>query len=147
MEATDIPAYMAHVGAAARVAATAMAAASTAAKDHALRALARRLRAATTALQTANELDLAAARAAGLPPPITQFTIPAVALVGEERNVRGSYMGSCVPSRDIPRYIDLYMAGKLPVNKLLSSTGPLEEINEAFDRLDRGDVIRHVITM
>lgn len=84
---------------------------------------------------------------AGLPPPATQFTIPAVQLVGEERTILGSYMGSCVPSRDIPRYIDLFMAGKLPVDKLLSSTGPLDEINEAFDRLDRGEVIRHVIAM
>lgn len=84
---------------------------------------------------------------AGLPPPATQFSIPAVQLVGEERTVRGSYMGSCVPSRDIPRYIDLFMAGKLPVDQLLSSTGPLDDINEAFDRLDRGEVIRHVITM
>lgn len=83
----------------------------------------------------------------GLPPPPTQFTVPAVQLVAEERIVRGSYMGSCVPSRDIPRFIDLYMAGKLPVDKLLSSTGPLDEINEAFDRLDRGEVIRHVIAM
>ena len=83
----------------------------------------------------------------GLPPPATQFTVPAIQLVGEERIVRGSYMGSCVPSRDIPRFIDMFMAGKLPVDKLLSSTGPLEEINEAFDRLDRGEVIRHVIAM
>jgi alcohol dehydrogenase len=61
--------------------------------------------------------------------------------------VRGSYMGSCVPSRDIPRFIDLFMRGKLPVDRLLSSTGPLQDINLAFDRLDRGEVIRHVITM
>jgi alcohol dehydrogenase len=84
---------------------------------------------------------------AGLPPGSTQFAIPAVQLVAEERTVRGAYMGSCVPSRDIPRYIDLYLDGKLPVNKLLSGTGPLEGINEAFDRLDRGEVIRHVIVM
>ena len=61
--------------------------------------------------------------------------------------IKGGYQGSCVPSRDIPRYIDLYMQGKLPVNKLLSSTGPLDEVNEAFDRLDRGEVIRHVVVM
>ena len=80
-------------------------------------------------------------------PPATQFLVPAVSLVAEERVILGAYMGSCVPSRDIPRYIALFKAGKLPVDKLLSSTGPLEEINEAFDRLDRGEVIRHVITM
>jgi alcohol dehydrogenase len=83
----------------------------------------------------------------GLPAPQTQFSIPAVSLVGEERIVLGAYMGSCVPSRDIPRYIALFKAGHLPVDKLLSSTGPLDGINEAFDRLDRGEVIRHVIDM
>ncbi len=70
MNPTDIPAYMAHVGVAARAAATAMAAASTAAKDAALRALAVRLRADGAALAAANALDLAAAEAAGLPAPM-----------------------------------------------------------------------------
>ncbi len=59
----------------------------------------------------------------GLPAPATQFAVPAVSLVAEERIVMGGYMGSCVPSRDIPRYIALFKAGKLPVDKLLSSTG------------------------
>jgi alcohol dehydrogenase len=84
---------------------------------------------------------------AGLARPDAVFQIPPVTLVADERVVRGSYMGSCVPSRDIPRYIDLFLAGKLPVDKLLSSTGPLSGINEAFDRLDRGEVVRHIIEM
>ena len=66
----DLAAYMARVGAAARAAAAAMAAAPTAAKDAALRALATQLRGATSALQTANSLDLDAARAAGLAAPL-----------------------------------------------------------------------------
>jgi glutamate-5-semialdehyde dehydrogenase len=70
MNLNDIPAYMAQVGAAARVAATTMAAASTDAKNLALRALARRLREAGPALAQANEQDLAAARAAGLAAPL-----------------------------------------------------------------------------
>ena len=71
MNPTDLPAYMAHVGVAARAAATAMAAASTAAKDRALRVLAARLRAAAAAeLQSANLRDLDAARAAGLAAPL-----------------------------------------------------------------------------
>ncbi len=70
MTPTDIPAYMAHVGQAARTAAGAMAAATTAAKNQALRALARRLRAATGPLAEANAIDLAAARAAGLAAPL-----------------------------------------------------------------------------
>jgi glutamate-5-semialdehyde dehydrogenase len=70
MTHSDIAAYMAHVGAAARAAATAMAAAPTAAKDRALRALAARLRGAGAELQAANAQDLAAARAAGLAEPM-----------------------------------------------------------------------------
>ncbi|HEV7874051.1 MAG TPA: zinc-dependent alcohol dehydrogenase family protein [Enterovirga sp.] len=84
---------------------------------------------------------------AGLANPNQRFQIPPVALVGEERNIRGSYMGSCVPSRDIPRYIELWQQGRLPVTKLMSGTGPLHEINEAFDLLDQGKVIRHLIVM
>ncbi|WP_025658929.1 zinc-dependent alcohol dehydrogenase family protein [Rhizobium sp. IBUN] len=82
---------------------------------------------------------------AGLANPSSQFAIPAVSLVAEERRVLGSYLGSCVPSRDIPRFVGLFRRGKLPVDRLLSSTGPLEGINEAFDRLHAGEVIRHVI--
>ena len=70
MDALDIPAYMAALGAGARQAATRMAAASTAAKDAALRSLARRLRAGTAELQTANARDVAAAETAGLAAPM-----------------------------------------------------------------------------
>jgi alcohol dehydrogenase len=84
---------------------------------------------------------------AGLPNPNSIFHVPPVPLVAEERVIRGSYMGSCVPSRDIPRYISLFRNGRLPVDRLLSSTGPLDQINAAFDLLDRGEVIRHVVVM
>ena len=70
MESSDVTAYMAHLGLAARVASRAMAAASTAARNNALLALARRLRASTAALQAANALDLAAALSAGLAAPL-----------------------------------------------------------------------------
>jgi glutamate-5-semialdehyde dehydrogenase len=70
MSPTDLPAYMAHVGVAARAAATAMAAASTAAKNAALLALARRLREQREALQLANARDIAAAEGAGLAAPM-----------------------------------------------------------------------------
>ncbi len=55
-------------------------------------------------------------------------------------------MGSSVPGRDIPRYISLYQAGLLPVDKLLTHTIPLEEINEGFDRLAAGKAIRQIVT-
>ena len=86
MNPTDIPAYMAHVGVAARAAASAMAAASTAAKDNALRALARRLREQAAALAEANAIDISAAQAAGLAAPLVdrlKLTAAVIATVAE----------------------------------------------------------------
>ena len=81
----------------------------------------------------------------GLPAPGRMFSIPAVSLVAEERTVKGSYMGSAVPSRDIPRYIALYRAGRLPVDRLLTHLLKLDEINAGFDRLAGAEAIRQVI--
>ncbi|MEQ1440007.1 zinc-dependent alcohol dehydrogenase family protein [Fontimonas sp. SYSU GA230001] len=81
----------------------------------------------------------------GLPHPGKQFAISAVSLVTEERTVKGSYMGSAVPSRDLPRYIALHRTGRLPVEKLLTHTLPLDDINLAFDRLARGEAVRQVV--
>jgi alcohol dehydrogenase len=81
----------------------------------------------------------------GLPAPTATFVAPIGQMVVEERTVKGSYMGSCVPQRDVPRFVALYRAGKLPVEKLLSARIKFEDINEGFDRLARGDVIRQII--
>ncbi len=82
---------------------------------------------------------------AGLPPPGANLPLPLVQLVAEERTVKGSYIGTCVPTRDIPRYIALYRAGRLPVDRLMSGKLKLEEINEGFDRLHEGRAVRQVI--
>lgn len=82
---------------------------------------------------------------AGLPPPNASFPVPQVNLVAEERTIKGSYIGTCVPTRDLPRFIALYRAGKLPVDRLMSGRLRLDEINEGFDRLDRGEAVRQVI--
>ncbi|MBL0163782.1 MAG: zinc-dependent alcohol dehydrogenase family protein [Xanthomonadales bacterium] len=81
----------------------------------------------------------------GLPAPDRLFSVPAVSLVAEERTLKGSYMGSAVPIRDIPRYIALYRAGRLPVDRLLTHRLKLDEINVAFDRLARAEGIRQVV--
>lgn len=81
----------------------------------------------------------------GLAHPDKHFSTPQFSIVAEERRVLGSYVGSCVPVRDIPRYVQLYRQGRLPVDRLLSGVLPLSEINEAFDRLDRGEVLRQVV--
>lgn len=82
----------------------------------------------------------------GLPHPSKQFSISAVSLVAEERTVKGSYMGSAVPRRDIPRYINMYQAGLLPVDKLHTHTLRLEEINAGFDRLAQAQAVRQIVT-
>lgn len=82
---------------------------------------------------------------AGLPPPGNAWALQQVSLVAEERTVKGSYIGSCVPSRDIPRYIGLYRAGKLPIDRLMGERMALEDINRGFDRLDAGESLRDLI--
>ena len=82
---------------------------------------------------------------AGLPPPNATLPLNIVALVAEERTIKGSYIGSCVPVRDVPRYIDLYRSGRLPVDRLLSGRLPLERINEGFDALADGTAVRQLI--
>jgi alcohol dehydrogenase len=81
----------------------------------------------------------------GLPLPHSTLSIPALAITAEERTLKGSYLGSCVPSRDIPRFIDMYRDGRLPVDRLLSHRLRPDEINEGFDRLARGEAVRQVI--
>ncbi|NIK55522.1 zinc-dependent alcohol dehydrogenase family protein [Kribbella shirazensis] len=81
----------------------------------------------------------------GLPHPSQSFSVPAVSLVAEERRVLGSYLGSSVPSRDIPRYVALYQAGRLPVDRLLTATVGLDDLNQAFDELAAGTSIRQVL--
>ena len=81
----------------------------------------------------------------GLPHPSKQLTISAVSLVAEERILKGSYMGSAVPRRDIPRFIAMYQAGLLPVEKLHTHTLLLEDINSGFDRLAKAEAVRQLI--
>jgi alcohol dehydrogenase len=82
---------------------------------------------------------------AGLPPPDHTFALPQVNLVAEERTVKGSYIGTCVPTRDLPRYIELFRRGRLPVDRLMSGRLEPEEINLGFDRLREGKAVRQVV--
>ena len=82
---------------------------------------------------------------AGLPHPDKRFALPPVQLVAEERILRGSYIGSSVPARDIPRYIEMYQRGKLPVDRLMGEKLTLEDINRGFDRMASGLSLRDVI--
>jgi alcohol dehydrogenase len=83
----------------------------------------------------------------GLPHPDRMLSLPAVSLVAEERTLRGSYLGSCVPERDIPRLVGLYQAGRLPVDRLITHRLGLDELNEGFDRLAGGEAVRQVVLL
>ena len=84
---------------------------------------------------------------AGFPNPKHLLSIPQVSIVAEERTIKGSYVGSCDPARDIPRYIELYRAGRLPIDRLLSERIALDQLNEGFDRLADGRIIRQVLML
>lgn len=81
----------------------------------------------------------------GLPNPAEMFSIPAVSLVAGGKTLMGSYMGSSIPARDIPRYISLWRAGRLPVEKLLTSVSKIDTINTLLDELAQGRAVRQVV--
>ena len=82
---------------------------------------------------------------AGLAHPQSMLTIPHVGLVAEERTLKGSYLGSADPQRDIPRFIEWFQSGRLPVDRLLSARLALGDINQAFDTLADGLAVRQVV--
>jgi len=82
---------------------------------------------------------------AGLPRPDSRLSLAPVTMVAEERTLKGSYIGSAIPLRDVPRYVALFRAGRLPVDKLLTHRLKLDDINEGFDRLREGIGVRQVV--
>ncbi|WP_192036273.1 zinc-dependent alcohol dehydrogenase family protein [Halomonas sp. YLGW01] len=81
----------------------------------------------------------------GLAHPERKVAIQQVSLVAEERTLRGSYVGSCVPVRDVGRYVALFQQGRLPVDRLLSRVLTLDEINDGFEQLAAGQAVRQVV--
>ncbi|MBL8674778.1 MAG: zinc-dependent alcohol dehydrogenase family protein [Rhodospirillales bacterium] len=82
---------------------------------------------------------------AGLSPISADFAFKQSGLVSEEKTIKGSYMGSCVPVRDIPRFIALYQQGRLPVDRMVSRRVGFDEINEGFDRLQSVATVRQIL--
>lgn len=81
----------------------------------------------------------------GLPAPDARAAVSPLQLTAEARTIIGSYLGSAVPSRDIPKYVDLWRAGRLPLEKLVSSRIRLDDIDAAMDRLAAGGELRQLI--
>ncbi|MCV7378215.1 alcohol dehydrogenase [Mycobacterium alsense] len=99
------------------------------------------------ALETAIGLTAPGGRTitVGLPPPGARISVSPLGLVAEGRSLLGSYLGSSVPSRDIPRFVSLWRSGRLPVESLVSSTIRLDDVNEAMDHLADGTAVRQLI--
>jgi alcohol dehydrogenase len=100
------------------------------------------------AVQTAIDLTAPGGRTVtvGLPPPDARITVSPLGFVAEGRSLIGSYLGSAVPSHDIPHFVGLWRAGRLPVEKLVSSTITLDEINAGMDQLADGHAVRQLIS-
>lgn len=81
----------------------------------------------------------------GLPAPTALAEISPLDLVAQGRTIIGSYLGSAVPERDIPILLQMWRAGRLPVESLVSATITLDEINEAMDALADGRALRQLI--
>lgn len=73
------------------------------------------------------------------------FSVKHLPWVTEERVLRGSYMGGGVPQDDIPRYVNMYLTGRLPVDKLRSEQIGFDQLNEGFDLLKSGAVVRQIL--
>jgi Zn-dependent alcohol dehydrogenase len=82
----------------------------------------------------------------GLPAPDARASVSPLVLTAQARTIVGSYLGSAVPSRDIPRFVELWRTGRLPLERLVSSRIRLDELNEAMDRLAQGSELRQLIT-
>lgn len=83
--------------------------------------------------------------AVGIPPVGATTDLPGTALPREEKVVTGSFYGSCRPQVDMPLVIDLFMDGRLPLDRLVTRTYRLEEINDAFAAMNAGEVARGVV--
>lgn len=81
----------------------------------------------------------------GLPHPDARSSLSPLTFTAEARTVVGSYLGSAVPSRDIPRYEQLWREGRLPVEALVTSAIGLDDLNAALDTLADGKAIRQVV--
>ncbi len=80
----------------------------------------------------------------GVAKPDDMVSIPAVSLL-QEKTLKGSIYGSARPSVDMPKLLDLYMRGRLKLDELVSRRISLEEINKAFEWMEKGEVARSVI--
>ena len=83
----------------------------------------------------------------GVPNPEMKIELPLIEVFGRGGTLKSSWYGDCLPSRDFPRLIDLYLQGRLDLDRFVSETIALEDVEEAFHAMERGEVLRSVVVM
>ena len=73
--------------------------------------------------------------------------LPLLDVFGRGGALKSSWYGDCLPSRDFPMLIDLHLQGRLDLGAFVSETIALDEVEAAFDRMQRGEVLRSVVVM
>jgi len=83
----------------------------------------------------------------GVPTPEMKLELPLLDVFGRGGSLKSSWYGDCLPDRDFPMLIDLYLQGRLPLDAFVSEEIAIGEIETAFDKMNRGDVLRSVVIM
>ncbi|MBW3574972.1 MAG: S-(hydroxymethyl)mycothiol dehydrogenase [Actinobacteria bacterium] len=83
----------------------------------------------------------------GVPDPSATIELPLLDLFGRGGALKSSWYGDCLPSRDFPLLIDLYLQGRFDLDGFVSETLPLDDVEEAFARMQRGEVLRSVVVL
>ncbi|MET7461556.1 S-(hydroxymethyl)mycothiol dehydrogenase [Nonomuraea sp. NPDC005501] len=83
----------------------------------------------------------------GVPTPEMTLELPLLEVFGRGGALKSSWYGDCLPSRDFPMLIDLYLQGRLPLDKFVTETIALDEVEEAFAKMGRGEVLRSVVVL
>ena len=81
----------------------------------------------------------------GVPNPEMKIELPLLEVFGRGGSLKSSWYGDCLPSRDFPTYIDLHLQGRLDLDKFVSETIPIGGVEEAFRRMEQGEVLRSVV--
>lgn len=83
----------------------------------------------------------------GVPTPEMKLELPLLDVFGRGGALKSSWYGDCLPERDFPLLIDLYLQGRLDLDAFVSETIPLDGVEEAFARMERGEVLRSVVEL
>ena len=83
----------------------------------------------------------------GVPSPDMRVELPMIEIFGRGGAVKSSWYGDCLPTRDFPMFVDLHLQGRLDLEAFVSETIALADVEEAFGRMERGEVLRSVVLM